>query len=603
VGITADGERSRSRMWFGKKLAYVLRMTEGLSKVLKWQGFTFRVSLLGDMIQGRITAPMGGVALYTCVHGTQVMTADYWMDVFTPPRYMYAMYGNYPDGAYGFRGVHYVPEEDLISDGYTTIQHVPMVTSSPYYASNPPRPDGAGAPDTWEFDAMPTPVTMPAMGSEAFYTNMNASVYVSGNPIDRSLVDTNLTFYTARGINLANRLSFSFEEASVKGTAHIHTLLPAKEMSAFRYNGQEYQFFDVDAMGVDARVVGIWYLMQFSELFLYYIELSTIVQNMPFCLQTAVIEPATSSVRPAGNYAFTDSVDGYPIVFTAVDLTNTVMGGMPTAPEEACFTATPADEKWRLSLHINYSGTGVVHSVDSSQFLPLLDSLSTHPDITPLTSWADALYMLQQFFPRPNHNFAVPHDSVMFHDENNEICVWTRKYGAVKFTETGMHVTSLNIPVEATGTDGVRPTITYSGDGMYLCVCETLETPLRVHSIYYGSPFGSWTSVVIPAVEVGVLVNVRPVSVTSDSIILLGVIEDVDGLYYFSFLYVKDDVGTWSRMGKLSVTRPDSPYLGRLVCLVKGKFLKCYLNIHLSQLACNKCQLVLTQDMQGECHR
>jgi len=551
MGITFDGDRSRKLLWFAKRLISTIKTLDLPSKMITYDGFLLRVWRSGDLFNGRITAPMGAVVLYSTVNGISIMTADNWLGGFTGKQYLYSLFKDISSGTVRSL-VNRVSEEDMIAAGFQTIPYKPVVVFSPYYPTSP----GVFPPaPTFEFDSAPTPGLIPMMSGEAYWLSVTGNIYVDidgdGNhdPPFRELHESNMNFYLSNGDTLGNRMTVSFETASNIGTARAITYIPSEQLLMVHHQTRTYEL--ITGVG---RVAAITYFGKYDSIGIEYFRLSVLIKNMPSGLQTA-INHVDSTVTPAGNFVSNDGINSSPILFTVVNLTNTQPSASPSA-EDDWFALNPSEEKWRLSYHFFDFDSNSVYSVESSQFIALLDSLSTDPTITPSTNWYHALLMLQQFLPRPNHNFSVPYDSVMFRAEDTNVYVWTREYGAVKFTRTGMFATTIAIPSVVLGTNGIRPTITYAGSGLYLCVCESLDTPLRVHKIYVGSPFGIWTE--IPSAEgTDNLVHIRPVRVKLDDIILFGVIEDVEGLYYFSFLRYKDGSGSWERMGQLPITRPD----------------------------------------------
>ena len=263
------------------------------------------------------------------------------------------------------------------------------------------------------------------------------------------------------------------------------------------------------------------------------------------------------SCEPLGSFA----APGF--LFHAVNSSCYVFSG---SGEEACeaaiyYAAHPDDERWRL--FYSFSRNGFLHLVSSDQFLGLLDTLSLHGTAG---SWFKAKQMFEQLVGAyPNCNFTVPYDSIMFlgHDEN--LYTWTREYGSVRFTTTGLSIASIVVPEEVETETGVRPEITYAGTfetgNLYLCICNKVKE--EVKAIYYGSPFVSWN--ILPGVAEGLtLVHARPVIVTPTEILLIGVIKEtilVEGVptdyYCFASLqWSLDSEGLastdlWIKMGRL----------------------------------------------------
>lgn len=568
MGITFDGDRSRKLMWFIKKLIRDLRMLDLPLKMIEYNGFLLRAWKNGDLFGGHVTAPMGAVVLYSTIDGVKTLTADNWSGGFTSRQDMSVLFKDLPSGT-SVNLIDRVPEEDMIAAGFLTILAEPILTGSYYNVAPGGFIDGTSYVHR---DAQPTPVVSPVLASESFWTNLSGNLYVDVNGDDiqdspqyRQVQDSSMTFYSSDGSVLNNRRTIVSEEASTLGIpSNAITLLPAIELAAVRSHSQGYSITG------GHRYAAMYYTGTIDGLLVGYFMLSTLTTNMPPGLQDAIHDvPEDSSAWAHGNFAFSTTVDGFPTLLHSIDLTNS-QANKATSSEVDWFNAN--DYEWALSFHFNTIPSATVYSVPSSQFIPLLDFLAQNVTMVTgsIVDWNLAVFMFNQLFPRPNSSFTTPHDSVMFNAADGNVYTWARYYNstrlgqfngsdfnAFKFTHAGLFVTELVIPSVVTDTDGIRPTITYAGDDLYLCVCETLEPPLRVHEIHVGSPFTVWTAIPIPE-GTDNLVHVRPVRVKLNDIVLLGVIEDTEGLYYFAFLKYKDGSGSWVRMGQIPVTRPDT---------------------------------------------
>lgn len=567
MGLTFDGDRSRKMLWFVRKMIRDLRMLNLQTKALVYNGFFLRAWRSGDIFGGHAAAPMGAVVLYSTIDGVSVMTADSWKSGFTGRQYMNALFKNLTSGT-SVNLIDRVPEEDMIAAGFLTIPATPILTGSWYNVAPGGFIDGTSYVHR---DANPSPVVIPVLAGEAFWTNLSGNLFVDVNGDDiqdsppyRQVQDSSMTFYSSDGSGLNNRRTIVSEEASTIGIpSGVVTLLPSVELAAVRSHSQDY------SVTGGHRYAAMYYTGSTDGLLAGYFMLSTLTANMPAGLQSAIHDvPADSSAWIHGNLAFSTVVDGYPTLLHSIDLTNS-QASHATSSEVDWFEDNDYD--WALSFHFNTIPSSTVYSVPVSQFLSLLDFLAQN--VTMITGgvvdWNLAVYMFNQLFPRPNSSFSTPHDSVMFNAEDGNVYTWTRYYNstrlgqfgssdfnAFKFTHTGLFVTEIVIPTVVTDTDGIRPTITYAGDSLYLCVCESLEPPLRVHEIHVGSPFTAWTEIPVPT-GTDNLVHVRPVRVKLNDIVLLGVIEDAEGLYYFAFLKYTNGSGEWVRMGQIPVIRPD----------------------------------------------
>jgi hypothetical protein len=179
-------------------------------------------------------------------------------------------------------------------------------------------------------------------------------------------------------------------------------------------------------------------------------------------------------------------------------------------------------------------------------------------DLTSLdfkVSWARATLTFERLcsYPNVNNPDTAHYDSVMFHGPNG-VYSWDRiyseavggvpetfeeptKYGVtgilVHFGATGLSLVDCYVPPEV-GTIGVRPLVTYAGEGLYSCVCEKVGATLvadfdevQALALYYGSPFTGWYKLPMPVAADGetvVLKHVRPVLLNSEKSTFLGII-------------------------------------------------------------------------------
>lgn len=575
MSVTFDGERSRKWKWFSDKLIRVIKMLDIPAKGAKINGFAFKVWKLDGLSGGRVSAPMGLAIVYTTVDGTQILTADSWTASITGRQYLNVLFSGILSGLKNSL-INNVSEEDMVAAGFLTVPNTPLATESPF--NNEVGGIGDGG-TVWHHDAMPDPVVMPMQSSEAFWTAVSGNLFVDrdgDNALDppywMAAQETSLTFYSSNGANLGGRRTALTESAAAASApAKFLAMLPSEpgELRAVQMQGTSYPSHAV------GRSCALVHKLSVGSVASSTFELADMIVNLPSGLQDA-INSEESSARPAGSYAFATSALSNPTLLHVLDLTNSSPSTLPGNAEGIWFLANPTEAKWRLSFVLNTYG-GAVHNINSDQFIGLLDHMAQGSSLDPLANWRDALWTLFQLMPRPNHNYTVPYDSVMFHAEDGDVYVWTRKYNsdtlgnyggesfnAFKIDNAGVHVTTLAIPAEVTSTDGVRPSITYAGDGLYLCVCEKLEWPVRVHEIHVGSPFTSWESVPVPYDYE--LVFVRPIRVKPDDIILAGILEDAEGVYYFAFLRYKQGSGSWDKLSKLPVTKPSellggAPYL------------------------------------------
>ena len=572
MGVTFDGDRSRKLLWFAKKLLHTLKMLDLPVKALKYNGFLVRVWKMGGLTGGRVTAPMGAAVAYTNRLGTMLMTADHWSGVVDSRSYFHGITKQLTSGLVAVT-INKATEEEMVAAGYATFPIVPSTLASPYYGT----PGGVFPPSpTTELDAYPTPGLFPVLGGEAFWTSCGCIPFIDidGDDVhdggERDIFEASLNFYNSDGNYLGNRMTLFYEEfaASIYDVgAKSYIPLPSEQIALIQLQTKQY----FTTSGPD-KIAALYYTGAVDVLTLDIWFLSVIIKNMPSGLQAAILNTA-AVCSPIANHVFSNTVDGPPALLTAIDLTD---HGLTSGVIYDYFDANPGDEHWRLSLHFHTWGESTVDSFDSTNFMGILTTMAdvhSPPRTDPANDWDDAAWMMMQMFSRPNHNFTVPYDNATWHDENGDVYTWSRLYGAFKFSRsTGASVTSVNVSSEVTGTDGVRPTITHAGDGVYLMVSEELNPPIRVKAIHVGDPLISWTSVPLPVTTVddGItteryLVHVRPVKVTAGEVVLLGIIEKIvdgaEGVYHLAFLRYTDysgtPVGEWYEMAQLPTIRAE----------------------------------------------
>lgn len=556
MSITFDGDRSRKLLWFAKKLLRQIKSMDLPSKALKYNGFLIKVWQMTGLSGGRITAPMGAVVAYSNYSGFQLCVADSWTGGFTGKSQFHGLTNNVSSGVFA-AVVPNQAEDDMIVDGYSTFDYSPIPFESYYNLA----PGGVVAgPSVYTYiDDPPTPWIGSAVNGEAFWFAYSATPRVDVLPY-KDFYEVSLNSYNSSGNFLAKRVTALYEHAltlfNEYGSKALYSLpsngvqvVAVQPQNLIPYNGDKIQalYFNGD---VTALNMYVWYI-------------STITQHLPAGLRALLLDPV-NSYSAIGNYIFSNTVDGPPTMLTALDLTSRL--GSDNISD--WFDDNPGNDKWKLSYHFHTWGDATVYTVDSDSFLTLLDNMAT--TLNPAGSYSDAAWTMQQLFSRPNHDFSTPYDNSMWNDGSGNVYVWSRKYGSFRFDTTNISsvTTGFNPIIETT--DGVRPTITHAGNGLYLCVGEDLTTPKRVKCIDYGTPYGAglWNSLPLPAntVEDGVLVerylvHVRPIEVSTNTIILLGVIEKIvdgaEGVYHFAFLRYNEGVGSWVEMGRIPVTLSD----------------------------------------------
>lgn len=540
--ITFDGDRSKKRLWFAEKQLAKLKMLGLPSKTVVYDGFTYKVNPLDDLDLGRVMAPMGAVILCSNADGMRIMVADNWQGSVTS-RQDYNILLRDP-AAFGLYTRVGTKDETLEAEGATTVKFDPAPTQSPFGTVNE-----TVTPSThWENDASPEPVIMPYKGAEAFF--IGSDVLITAE--DEIVFEWLLNWYTSDGSPLTRRTYGHFEtQLASLPPWYMFQGIPATHFAVVGF--QHFLEYGV-ADGKPYAAKYFWYGADDTSYYdNFYNE--DLFPDLPSGLRTILLTAGNNSAeRPLGSYAFSLTKDGEPTLLHAVDDSNSSAIPVVSPPEEAWYSANPAEERWKL-FYVIKTRNGILSTVNSDNFTAVLNMIDAGVG-NPISNWSKARRAFYQLFGRPNNNWQVPYDTSMFHASDGNVYVYTRKYGKFKFTDSGITTATFSVPAEVTATNGVRPTITYAGDGVYLCVCENLVAPREVVKIYYGSPFDTW--LVLPDPNVGShLTHVRPVkvlhSVDETEVVLLGIlVDEVTPGYYMACLRYTG-TGTWQQMSKIPV--------------------------------------------------
>jgi hypothetical protein len=562
--ITFDGDRSKKRKWFANKQLAIIKDLDVPATAKKWDGFTFRVWQQEDLDGGRITAPMGAVVLCSSPAGIKISVADYWAGGFGTYSDLHVVYTDSPGDAVSLTSYNLVSIEDMTATGVEIVKFRPEVTASPFGLIDGQTP---GPATVYVQDYSALPGVMPYEGAEGFWLSSTAKFYIDFNgngtqDFPKWITDSTLTFYCSDGSNLGGRRTATLQ-------------IGGRNVFAGAVQPQRiYQQLNKDWQVMHQRVNyernGVGMLRGWNCIFPDFLPLymSTAIPNDPLIipgeLRGILLDNTVwQNMWPLGSYSFLHGTDQ---VFLQVsDVTNTIQWGGAT-PAEQYFIDNPLEINWKIFFTLTVGNNSYI--VNSSQFIDLLDTAQGGDILSGASpDWELARRMIEQFLPYPNNAFTVPYDSVMFHSHGGNIYTWTRAYGSVMFSTTGLYAAAIAVPAEVSAETGVRPDITYAGtfdtEPLYLCICNKVKE--EVKAIYYGSPFGIWD--ILPGVEAGqTLVHARPVKVTPDEIFLIGVIKqdvDVEGVpttkYFFASLnwQVIEGIAStdlWQKMGMLPFT-------------------------------------------------
>lgn len=570
--ITYDGQRSMKRKFFAEKEVDKLTMLQlPVKKVNQWDGFRFQTNnvLSTELKSSHITAPTGVVVICSSYNGVYVLEMDYWRGPAMKKSRMKAL--DYLMKQYDVTGngegtnlkvlLNGQSEEEILASyPYLWAGRMRCVRQGSYYDL---LPGGAMDTNSYQFpDDWPAPVAFPDMSERYWMSFCGTDLMPEDNDNIYGGTTTQETFfcpYDNDGSRVGGRTSFLEQVLWTERPTAITQYLPATiGMIAVRPVVWLYYFFDEKRYyATITRYIDNTTTYERVNLESILAEEDTEGHHgavMPEELRSIVLEDTSCTCRPTGSYIYSLEPDKKPAILNVIDLSNSDNSLNNNGADVGYFSENPGQRKWKLSIHINDTETNESYSFSAEQFLALLDSRSLNLPVG--TDLEDADYgnandILWQFFGRPTHSFATPHDTVTFHAEDNNIYTWTRFYGVVKFTRDGLFgVDEFVVPGIVTSNEGIRPTIRYAGKdaegyGFYSCVCENLEEPKTVHALYYGSPFfekdfANWVPLPIPSTEQGELIHVRVAFHDQEGIILFGILrlekQTDGGLKNFYFL-------------------------------------------------------------------
>ena len=559
-------------MWFAKKMLRDIKTLDFPGKTLLWDGFLFYVWQIGELLGGRIKSPTGAIVLCSHSDGIDIYMAENWVGSFIklPPLNM-AYRGL--TGAGFSTNIMNRPEKTECPEG-TEFPECPTEIAIPFvpYPTQSPRVTSYDPPTyIWVDDDVPSPCADVVAG-EIMWIDATGNMFIDLNEngiadLPKVLYETFMNFYIADGSKVEKRYSISLESGDdITQPWRIFMALPAEDK---RFVQAQAFYYEYDGAGL---CVAILFEARKDNLSLSKFYVSTIFNgpspstNPPSGLATVLL--TTGGITPGwplGNYAFSLTEETGPTLLHAPNLTNT-LPWTASSPMDAYFSDNPGDKPWKLFYTI-YDPDGLAYSISSSQFLTLLDTLQGGDIIGASTNWDLARKMMAQLISWPNNNWNVPYDSVMFPGTDNNIYSWTRKYGSVKFTRTGLFSTTLYMPTEVTATAGTRPNITYAGDGIYTCICHFMDNPAKISAIYYGNPFSAdqWTK--LTDIVDYTLIYARPLVMTSEKQELLGVAK-LGGESFFCFYN-----NGWKIMGKLNTFSEGMNWSACLFGDTKNKYL------------------------------
>lgn len=532
MGIYVDGERSRQRLGFAKSLLNKIKMLGQKSKTLIYDGFLYQVKNIAPGLDKiAVTAPMGAVVLCSSEYGIKVFTADHWLSALSGGRDIYVV----------------------------------NITATPPYlwfqtVSNAAQPNVKFAPEATQY----------LLGSD-YYTGSNPTPAISffggefywltvvGNPAvsAKRLSETFLNSYSGDG-SRSERIGMQVE-ADSSGLPYIVTQPVAAESvrSVTHWSGA-YLYTAVTKQ----LVVGSVFVGNKNGVGRTWFDGVTMYAGVPSGLKPYLLGTTpTPGAFAVGNYAFALQNTDEPTLLH-------VCAAFSSYLETNYFSSNPAMAPWKLFYSIYTLGAGSIatHTVDTV-LLNTISSGYVYP--SGVIDYVKAWEVLNQFLPWPNVNERAPDDSAMFHAPSGDVYSWTRKYGAIKFTTTGMFAATITVPTAVSVTPGVRPEMYYAGFNSYVCVCTknskarkyTLPAEQALYdadhngvvAVYYGSPFFGWTQ--LPQPETGWrLLHVDIVKAYNGDVTLMGVMTEINSpnTYHLCVLDYANSSGSWVRLSKIN---------------------------------------------------
>ena len=577
--ITFDGDRSKKRKWFADKQLNIINVIDVSAKVVKWDGFTFKVWQQGEINGGRVTAPMGAVvARVDGQGGLQVAVADYWAGAMSMYR---EVHGLIKESAY-LGHFTFATAEQMTDLGYDTIPFYPLQISS-HYGGN-------------VLYLFPTPGIMPHYG-ESYDITYKGVVTINSAPIGepenynkfKDMYERSRSFYFQDNTVLQRRATtFSQSDTFILGLLGV--IAPHYEVySLLQQMNHEQQVYSLAYRfkvigGLKAAAYRTTIPARFNSEdpatfpvgetipIGYMIPSSLIPAEISSDLRNIMLDTSQITINPVCTYAYSNA--GLQALLVVVNATGMDYHrvGLPAGDLDDYYDANPGAYHWRLFFSL-WDGTNVsVHTI--SQFGGLLETLSTEdsaiddlPDPDADENTRMMLAVLQRISSVwPNQHPDSPYDSAMFHAHTGDVYSWSRLYGMIRFSSSGMSRSAIAVPAIVSSEVGCRPEIYYSGlyGEVQFYICLANKVNVNILGVYVGSPFTSWFA--LPTMLEGyVLIQCRPVVVRPDMIFLIGIALAGTELFFTSIkIIVPEDetletmiMPTWSIQSKLPFTHDE----------------------------------------------
>lgn len=524
--ITYDGHRSLRRKHLGRRVLENITKLGLPAKAVLFDGFLVKALNLDDVKKARITAPAGALVACSQVGGVKLIELDHWLGgaesmadayicnaVFLPGQ----VASTYNNPNYIWPKIMFVPEAIYDQYTYTHINLPPQIGLLPFLGEN--------------------------------YV-----LTMTGSDNARNRTESLMTPYLLAG-NADRRIAVA-SEFTTGAMESIHTM-PGKP---YRIAGTRTGKRPISAAG-NKYICATVYFIEKDRLGYFFFFANTMYAGVPDATMRSrmIIVQPTDLANTVGSYIYALSADVDPTLLTVVDA------------RDAAYGLTGVDE-WKLFYAFHTYGSGSLATIPLSSFVSTLNNVDPlHAVGTwPSVDIGRAYEVLSQLIGWPMRRENLPPDTVTFHGPSGDVYTWSRRYGAVKFATTGLTTTTLTLPAEVTGENGVRPELSYAGNDLYLCVCnkpgksklpseyadqaEADADWCGIKAIYRGSPFSGWTAIAMPDAAYR-LHHVRPIEVSANAITLLGVLRTMDAQPVYYLAAFRD--GAWTNLGKLPVTVAD----------------------------------------------
>ena len=517
MAIRTDGERSKIRKWFARKLIAMARDMNLPSLRKMWEGFTFSaVNIDPELEIGSVTAPDGLIVTRSTETTLEVASADYWAGGFAPARPF-----NIP-----------VTTQSTGSDVMWQSAVLADVVKDAYAPS--------------------IPVSTYAHG----YVNEHAILVANGRIGNADMAGLFTSFYSSAGSELKTSYGYArmneqldgkygFFNTSTFGTdaglCFVACHITPDAFAAFESGGQEPY--------TSALVWNIWsdgiasYSMYLWPLFAHLHE--SIANPLSYHASLINEDPIITN-----SYAW--RLDHTPGTYGVTMINLVFAEGINFPP-----THDSTDYDLMLSIVNWKTGSGVLQY--ASQLQVFFGTGSTEA----------TLVELRKYFGYPCFNFDLytAKDSAMVVTDENTVVCWTRGDLIVGFSTTS-GIFSLDrastfpvppgefgVPLLVETSTGVRPNITKSTNTMYFCISEDTGAMNEVVGIHIGSPFASWLDLPMP---LETLLHVRPMLNDGANVFALGIVSDgVDRFTAVLQYNVETSSGEWVKLAKLPFT-PDA---------------------------------------------